>query len=82
MFLKVTVTGHRVLHGFDAQNQEILIEAPREEPMVKLLAIDKIKWMSEQYIAMDYAFGRVIWWEHAEGLEHVTERLRKGDLLA
>ena len=60
-FLEIKVKNHVILHGFDENNKEILEGVEADSFVTKLVAIDRIQSISEQYILTSYAFGRLIY---------------------
>jgi bisphosphoglycerate-independent phosphoglycerate mutase (AlkP superfamily) len=80
-FLKITVKNHLILHGFDAENREIIDTFEQEEPMTKLIAIDRIQSIGERYILTSYGQDRLIYWEYEEDFETLEARLAKHGLV-
>lgn len=74
-FIELTLGSHQILHGFDAQNKEIIEDVQVENPAKKLVAIDRILSLSAKYILISYAFDRVIYWEYEEPYETVRKQL-------
>ncbi len=63
-YVEITVQNHIILHGFDDNNKEIIEEVKLDQPMTKLIGIDRIKSVSEKYILTTYAQGRLVYWEY------------------
>ncbi|MQQ99561.1 hypothetical protein [Glaciimonas soli] len=78
-FLKLTVGNHQIMHGFDQDNKEIIETVSVENPITKLIAIDRIQSISEKFILTTYA-DRLIYWEYEERFEDVISRLDKLEL--
>lgn len=76
-FLEIKVKNHVILHGFDENNKEILEEVEADSFVTKLVAIDRIQSISEQYILTSYAFGRLIYWEYEGTLDGLKSALHK-----
>lgn len=74
-FLRVRVKNHLIFHGFDADNHEIVDTFVQDEPMTKLIALDRIQSISERYILTSYAQDRLIFWEYDEEFESLEMRL-------
>ncbi len=74
-FLEIKVKNHVILHGFDENNKEILEEVEADSFVTKLVAIDRIQSISEQYILTSYAFGRLIYWEYEGTLDELKSAL-------
>ncbi|MCR9066013.1 MAG: hypothetical protein NXI00_18735 [Cytophagales bacterium] len=74
-FLEIKVKNHVILHGFDENNKEILEEVEADSFVTKLVAIDRIQSISEQYILTSYAFGRLIYWEYEGTMDELKSAL-------
>jgi hypothetical protein len=75
-FVSVVVGNHQIVHGFAADNTEIIekVEAPRAK---KLIAIDRILSVSEKFILTSYTAGRIIYWEDEGGLASLEDALMR-----
>ena len=49
-FIELTLKSHTIVHGFDARNQEIVEEVKVEKASRKLVAIERVLSVSENYI--------------------------------
>ncbi len=74
-FIELKLGNHQIVHGFDADNQEIIEEIKVEGFTKKLVNIDRVKSISEQFILTDYAHGRWIYWEYEGDLEELKKIL-------
>lgn len=74
-YIELVLGSHQILHGFDAENKEITEEVTVEKPSRKLVAIDRILSVSEKFILISYAFGRLVYWEYEESYEEVKKKL-------
>ncbi|MDY8137338.1 hypothetical protein [Aquimarina sp. 2201CG5-10] len=74
-FIELTLKNHQILHGFDARNQEIIEEVKVSEASKKLVSVDRILSLSENFILIKYAYNRIIYWEYEEDYEKVKELL-------
>lgn len=79
-FIRVTTGNFIMVHGFDAQNQQIEeeVQAP---PTEKIIAIDRILSISEKYILASYADNRVIYYEYQGTMDDIAHQLMRGQLL-
>ena len=51
------------MHGYTADNQEILQEV-KDEPFVdKLIAVERIQSATEKYLLVSASHGRMFYWE-------------------
>lgn len=76
-FIEITVQNHLILHGFDEANKEIIEEVIVDKPAKKLIAIDRIRSVSEKYILTSYGYGRLIYWEYQGSYKKLKEQLHK-----
>ncbi|TCI91429.1 hypothetical protein [Tenacibaculum sp. M341] len=74
-FIELKLGSHQIVHGFDADNQEIIEEIKVEGFTKKLVNIDRVKSISEQFILTDYAHGRWIYWEYEGDFEELKKIL-------
>lgn len=80
-FIKLTIKNPTVMHGFDAENKEILEKTTPHEPTAKLISIDRIKSLCKDLVLIDYAEGRWIFWEYEENFEDIERRLANSGML-
>lgn len=80
-FIKLTVKNHKIMHGFDADNKEIIENVVVDKSTVKLIAIDRIQSISEKFILTSYA-DRLIYWEYEESFNDIISQLNKLNLVA
>ncbi|GAA5177866.1 hypothetical protein GCM10025771_15900 [Niveibacterium umoris] len=80
-FVRVRVGSYLILHGFDENNAEITEAVAVEGYADKLVAVDRIKSVSERYLLTDYADGRLIYWEYEGGLQALESRLATAGLV-
>jgi hypothetical protein len=74
-FISVKLKDHIIAHGFDQNNNAIEEKVNVAEWSEKLIAVDRIKSVTEQHILMDYAHGRWIYWEYQGGLKTIKKLL-------
>ena len=77
----MTVKNHTVMHGFDANNKEILEKCVVDQATTKLIAVNRIKSLCKDLVLIDYADGRWIFWEYEEEFEDVERQLSDMGLL-
>jgi len=80
-FIKLTVKNHQIMHGYDKKNKEILEQVVAEKATTKLIAIDRIKSISEKYILMTYAQDRMIYWEYEDKYSDLVAKLAAAGML-
>ncbi len=74
-FIELTLGSHIISHGYDSTNKEITEAVTIDGFSKKMVAISRIKSMSEKYILTDYLDGRWIYWEYQENFEEIKKIL-------
>jgi hypothetical protein len=74
-FIELSLGSHAISHGYDANNKEITEEVKAEGFSKKVVAVSRIKSLSETHILTDYSDGRWIYWEYKEDYKKVKKRL-------
>ncbi len=80
-FIKITTGNYLIVHGFDANNKEIIEEVTVAQKMVKVVAINRIQSISEKYILVTGSHGRLMYWEYEESFEDLQKQLSYHSLL-
>lgn len=81
-FILLSVRPALTFHGYSVDNQEIVEEAPATPFAGKLIAIDRIQSVTEQYVLVTGSHGRMMYWEYEGSLADITDRLRLANLVA
>lgn len=76
-FIELHLGSYVISHGYDKNNKEIIVKVPADKFAKKLIAISRIKSVSEKYVLTDYVDGRWIYWEYKEDYEMVKNSLVK-----
>ncbi|QDO92831.1 hypothetical protein FNB79_02185 [Formosa sediminum] len=63
-FIELHLGSHVIIHGFDTHNKEISERVEVQEFTKKLVALSRIKSVSENFILTDYTNDRLIYWEY------------------
>ncbi|WP_240964300.1 hypothetical protein [Flavivirga algicola] len=74
-FIELTLGSHMISHGYDADNKEVLENVTVDGFSKKIVAVSRIKSVSETYILTDYLDGRWIYWEYQESFEDLKKIL-------
>lgn len=80
-FIRVTTGNYLIVHGFDANNKEIIEEVTVAQKMVKIVAIKRIQSISEKYLLVTGSHGRMMYWEYEESFEDLQKQLSYNSLL-
>ncbi len=76
-FIELTLGSHIISHGYDNENNEITENVKVDGFFKKIVALSRIKSISEKYILTDYIDGRWIYWEYKEKFEDLGNILIK-----
>ncbi len=74
-FVELNLGSHIIIHGFDMVNKEITEKVNVSEFSKKIVAVSRIKSISEKYILTDYLDGRWIYWEYEESYDELKNKL-------
>lgn len=74
-FIELSMGCYIISHGYDSNNKEITETVEVEGFSKKVVAISRIKSLSEKYILTDYIDGRWIYWEYKEDYQRVKKIL-------
>jgi len=74
-FVELNLGSHIIIHGFDMVNKEITEKVNVSEFSKKIVAVSRIKSISEKYILTDYLDGRWIYWEYGESYDELKNKL-------
>lgn len=83
-FISLRVRSCLVVHGYTPDNREVVERVERAEDEAfaeKLIAIERIQSVSEQYVLVTGSHGRLMYWEYEGGIDAVRQRLTHGGLL-
>lgn len=74
-FIELTLGSYVISHGYGAKSKEMMETIPSEVFSKKLIAISRIKSVSEKYILTDYVDSRWVYWEYEEDYNDVKKLL-------
>ncbi|MEE9362994.1 MAG: hypothetical protein V3U92_10395 [Cellulophaga sp.] len=74
-YIEISLGSYTMSHGYDINNKEIKEEVSIAEFSRKVIAMDRIKSLSDTYILTDYVDGRWIYWEYKESYEAMRDML-------
>lgn len=75
MFVEIDVTETIAWHGYDAEQKPLLEPQPPGPPVRKLVAVERIQSVGEDYVLVASGFGRYAYWRYAGGYETMKTRL-------
>ena len=74
-FIEVHLGSHTISHGYDENNVEVEESVSVKGFSKKLVAVDRIKSLSDKYLLTDYLDGRWIYWEYQEEYNELRKLL-------
>jgi hypothetical protein len=74
-YLEIEVKTAFIVHGFDENNREIVENVNEPDFMKKLVSIERIQSVSEQYLLVAGSHGRMMYWEYKGSMAELKERL-------
>ena len=80
-FISLRVRNAILMHGYTADNVEIVEEFKDEAFIEKLIAVDRIQSVTEKYLLVTSSHGRVMYWEYEGSLAAVKDRLAAAGLV-
>ena len=80
-YLEIEVKTAFIVHGFNAANQEIVENVNEPDFMKKLVSIERIQSVSEQYLLVTGSHGRVMYWEYEGTMAELKERLSSAGII-
>ncbi|WP_105102731.1 hypothetical protein [Microbulbifer pacificus] len=80
-FLELEVRTALIVHGYDEKNREITEQINEPAFTTKLIAIERIQSISEQYVLVTSSHGRIMYWEYRGTLAELRGRLAEAGLM-
>ena len=80
-YLELHVRTAATVHGYNEDNWEITEEHQEETYVKKLIAIDRIQSISEDFVLVTSSHGRVMYWEYEENYDEIRARLHLSGLI-
>lgn len=80
-FISLVVRPAITFHGYTPDNQEIIEEFSDQPFAEKLIAVDRIQSVTEQYILVTSSHDRVMYWEYEGTLSEIIGRLDQANLV-
>jgi hypothetical protein len=80
-FISLKVRSCLVVHGYTPDNREVAERVEDGAFAEKLIAIDRIRSVSEQYVLVTGSHGRLMYWEYEGGIDAVRQQLTRSGLL-
>lgn len=75
MFIELEVKTVIIVHGFDNQNNEIQEHLDETHFTKKIIAIERIKSISEKYLLVTSSHKRIMYWEYKGSMAEVKQKL-------
>ncbi len=75
-YIELDVKNALIFHGYDSENKPIEECIVEESFVRKLICVDRIRSISEQYLLVTGPDGREMYWEYKETLDEVKVKLQ------
>ncbi len=79
-FIALRVRPCLVVHGYTPDNREVVERVEDGAFAEKIIAIDRIQSVSEQYVLVTGSHGRLMYWEYEGGIDAVRHQLVRSGL--
>ncbi len=80
-YIELDVRTTLIVHGYDDNNDEIVQEVGEQDYMTKLIPLERILSLSENYLLVAGSHGRVMYWEYRGTMAEVKRRLESAGLV-
>ncbi|WP_440877465.1 hypothetical protein [Thalassotalea sp. PLHSN55] len=80
-FIELEVKTAVIVHGFDSDNKEIIEDVNEENFVKKLISIERIQSISEDYVLVTSSHGRVMYWQYNCSMQELSNKLQASDLI-
>ena len=80
MFIELEVKSSITVHGYDNDNKEIEEVFEGTDYMKKIIAINRIQSVSEEYILVSSSHGRMMYWNYKGTMEELKQKLLRIDV--
>jgi len=80
-YIELDVRPALIMHGYDADNKEILEKVSKTAYGKKIILLERIQSVTEQYILVSSSHARVMYWEYAETMQQLKQKLESYDLM-
>ena len=80
MFIELEVKSSITVHGYDNDNKEIEEVFEGTDYMKKIIAINRIQSISEEYILVNSSHGRMMYWNYKGTMEELKQKLLRIDV--
>ncbi|MGI1999171.1 hypothetical protein [Shewanella frigidimarina] len=80
-FIELEVKTAFIVHGFDEKNKEIIENVSDDQFMKKLISIDRIQSISEEYVLVTSSHSRIMYWEYNCSMVELTNKLKLSGLI-
>jgi hypothetical protein len=80
-FISLRVRSCLVVHGYTPDNREVVERIEDGAWTDKIIATERIQSVSEQYVLVTGAHGRLMYWEYEGGIDAVRQQMIRSGLL-
>ncbi|WP_105386451.1 hypothetical protein [Neorhizobium alkalisoli] len=75
-YVTAKIRATKVYHGYDSERELIIDDLPQSDFVEKLIKIERILSVTEQYIFIECPHDTVQTWEYEGSLADIKERMR------
>lgn len=80
MFIELDVRTAIIVHGYDSKNSIIEEEIDEMKYMKKIVAVNRIQSISENYILVSSSHGRIMYWEYKGTMTDIKAKMAKSNI--
>jgi hypothetical protein len=80
-FVELGVKAAITMHGYDDDNNEVVENHGEQEFTKKLISVERIQSITEEYILVTSSHDRVMYWEYDCSMQELANRLSKSGLI-
>ena len=80
-YIEVEVRTASIIHGYDQNNKEIEEKIDEQKFVKKLVSIERIQSISEQFLLVTASHERIMYWEYSGSLQELKNKLESAELM-
>mgnify|MGYP005984864511 FL=1 len=80
-FIELEVKTAFIVHGFDENNNEIIENVNEDKFVKKLISLERVQSISEEYVLVTSSHARVMYWEYNCSMQALADKLKLSGLI-
>ena len=80
-FIELKVKTAFIVHGFDENNNEIIEDVNEDKFVKKLISLERVQSISEEYVLVTSSHARVMYWEYNCSMQMLADKLKLSGLI-